>query len=197
MVGLQLVAMSAIPLSITTIVSPGYTIPLIAITVSVILCFIVSVTHLLHPATAYKQATSSCQRRAGIKVVQLLKVITFFGLIVTLGLTLVFIYFTMLMYGVSSRKGAVGYNFPLLPYLPLSAFGYYIKRKFFSSEANSNKSDCHGKTLEHCTNILHSVSDEGLLVKQQSVFNCPESQFEETQPLIDSTEHSSPTIRST
>jgi len=69
MIGLQLVAVSAIPLSITTIVSPGYTIPLIAITVSVILCFIVSVTHLLHPATTYKQATSSCQRRAGIKVV--------------------------------------------------------------------------------------------------------------------------------
>jgi len=107
------------------------------------------------------------------------------------------VYVTMLKYGVSSKKGAVGYIFPLLPYHPLSAFGYYIKQKFFSSEANSNQSDCHGRTLEHCTNISHSVSDERWLAKQQSVFNSPGSQFEETQPLIDSTEHSSPTIRST
>ena len=126
MVSLQLVVMSAIPLSVTTIVSPGYTIPLLAMWVSLVLCSIVLVAHLLQPATINK-ITSSCQSRVGLKIFQLLRGITFFGLLIILALT----YFVMLKYGVSSTKGPAGYIFPLLPYLPLSAIGYYIKRNFF------------------------------------------------------------------
>jgi len=74
MVSLQLVAMTAIPLSITAIVSSGWTIPALATLVSTVLSFIVSVAHLLQPTTVNKDTTSSCQRRAGIKVLQLLKV---------------------------------------------------------------------------------------------------------------------------
>jgi len=181
MVSLQLVAMTAIPLSITTIVSPGYTIPLLAMCAFIVLCFIVSVAHLLQPANTSNKITSSCQSRVGIKIFQLLKVITFFGFLITLVLT----YFMMLKYGASSTKGAAGYIFPLLPYLPLSAIGYYIKRKFFSSEANSNKSGYNGKSFEHRTSILPTVSDEeGWLVEQQLLYKHDENQFEDTQALI-------------
>jgi len=174
MVSLQLVAMSSIPISITTIVSPGYTIPVLAMGVSTVLCFIVSVAHLLQPATSNK-ITSSCQSRVGIKVFQLLRGIIFFGLLIMLAL----IYFVMLKYGVSSTKGAAGYIFPLLPYLPLSAIGYYIKRKFFSSETKN--SGCYGRSLEHCTNISHSAPEKGWLMEQQSVSNGYNGQFEDTQ----------------
>jgi len=91
-------------------------------------------------------------------------VVTFLGLL----LTLAFSYFTMLRYGLSSRKGIVGYILPLLPYLPLSAIGYYIKQKFFS---NSKKSGCYGRSFEQCKNISHSVSDKEWLVEQQWVYN--------------------------
>jgi len=111
MVGLQLVAMSAIPLSITTTVSPGYTIPLLATCVSVVLCSIVLVAHLLQPAAINKKIISSCQSRVGLKIFQLLRVIIFFGLLITLALT----YLMVLKYGASSTKGAAGYIFPLLP----------------------------------------------------------------------------------
>ena len=185
-VGLQLAAMSAIPLSIAMIVSPGYTIPVLALGISVVLCSIISVAHLLQPATT--NSNTSCRRRVGIKFVQLLRVITFFGLLIMLVLT----YFIMLKHGVSSRKGAAGFIFPLLPYLPLSAIGYYIKRKFFSSEANLNKSGCYGRSFEHSTNISHSVSDEGRLMEQQLVYNSYESQLEDTQALRDSMGQSSP-----
>jgi len=185
MVSLQLVAMTAIPLSITAIVSPECTIPVLATVIFIVLCFIVSVARLLKPATINKDTTSSCQRRAGIKIVRLLNVVTFFGLLITL----VFSYFTMLRYGVSSRKGVVGYIFPLLPYLPLSAISYYIKQKFFS---NSKKSGCYGRTFEQCKNISHSASEKEQLVEQQWVYNIQKSQFEDTQALIDFTEHSSP-----
>ena len=139
MVSLQLAAMSAIPLSIVAIVGPGYTIPLLAMVLSIVLCFIISVAHLLQPATTNNDTTSRCQSVVTIKIVRLLRVITFFGVLIAL----VFTYFVMLRYGVSSRKGAAGYIFPLLPYLPRSAIGYYIKRKVFSSEVNSNKPDCY------------------------------------------------------
>ena len=186
MVSLQLAAMSAIPLSIVAIVSPEYTIPLLATGVSLILCSIISVAHLLQPVTTNKDTTSSCQSRVGIKIVRLMKVITFFGLLIALAS----VYYTMLRYGLSSRKGAAGYIFPLLPYLPLSAIGYHIKRKFFSSEANLNKSGCYGRSFEHCTNISCSVSDEGRPVEQQWVYNGHNAQFEDAQadlkgPLFD------------
>ena len=186
MVSLQLVAMSAIPLSIAIIVSPEYTIPLLATVLSLILCSIISVAHLLQPAITKEDTTSSCQRRAGIKIVRLLKVITFFGLLIALA----FLYYTMLRYGLSSRNGAAGYIFPLLPYLPLSAIGYHIKRKFFSSGVNLNKSDCYGRSFEHCSNISCSVSDEGRFVEQQLVYNGHNAQFEDAQadlkgPLFD------------
>ena len=174
MVSLQLVAMSVIPLVITTIVSPGYTIPVLAMGVSTVLCFIVSVAHLLQPATSNK-ITSSCQSRVGIKVFQLLRGIIFFGLLIMLTL----IYFVMLKYGVSSTKGAAGYIFPLLPYLPLSAIGYYIKRNFFSSE--TNKSGCYKRSLNHRTNTLHSAPEKGWLMEQQWVSNIYNGQIEDTQ----------------
>ena len=189
MVSVQLVAMSVIPLTITTIVSPGDTIPLLATGVSVVLCFIVTVAHLLQPTTTNNDTTSSCQRRVGIKILRLLRVITFFGLLITLGITLVLIYFTMLKYGVSSRKGAVGYIFPLLPYLPLSAFGYYIKRRFFSRGC---KSDCYSRPLRHCTNMSHSTSDNRWFAEPQLLYNNLESQFEDTHALLDSMGQSSP-----
>ena len=188
MVSLQLAAMSAIPLSIVAIVSPEVTIPLLATVLSFILCSIISVAHLLQPATTKEDTTSSCQRRAGIKIVRLLKVITFFGVLIALAS----VYFAMLRYGLSSRKGAAGYIFPLLPYLPLSAIGYYIKRKFFSNEVNS---DCYGRSFEHSTNISRSVPDEGRLMKQQLVDNSQESQLEDTQALIDLTGNSSHACR--
>ena len=166
MVSLQLVAMSAIPISIATIVSPGHTIPLLAIVVSVALCLIISGAYVLQPENTNEITTSSSQsRRTGIKIFRLLRVITLFGLFIMLVIT----YLIMLKYGVSSRKGAAGYIFPLLPYLPLSAIGYYIKRKFFSGEASSNNSGCYGRSFKHCENISNSVPDEGRLVEQQLV----------------------------
>ena len=101
--------------------------------------------------------------------------ITFFVLLITLVLT----YFMMLKYGVSSTKEAAGYILPFLPYLPLSAIGYYIKRKFFSSETKN--SGCYGRSLEHCTNISHSAPEKGWLMEQQSVSNGYNGQFEDTQ----------------
>ena len=157
------------------IVSPGYTIPLLATCVSIVLCFIVLVAHLLQPATSNREVTSSCQSRVEIKIFQILKVITFFVLLIMLVLT----YFVMLKYGVSSTKRAAVYIFPLLPYLPLSAIVYYIKRKFLSSE--TNKSDHYGRSLEHCTNISHSAPEKGWLVEQQWVSNGYNGQIEDTQ----------------
>ena len=192
MVSLQLVAMGAIPLSIVAIVGPGYTIPLLAMVLSIVLCFIISVAHLLKPATTNNDTTSRCRSVVTIKIVQLLRVITFFGVLFALAS----VYLAMLTYGLSSRKGATGFIFPLLPYLPLSAIGYYIKRKFFSSEVNSNKPDCYSRSFEHGTfNTSRNMSDEGRLMEQQLVYNSQESQLEDTQTLIDLTGNSSHACR--
>jgi len=95
-------------------------------------------------------------------------VITFFGFLIALAFT----YFRMLRYRLPFGKGAAGYIFPLLPYLPLSAIGY---QKFFCSEANSDKLACNGRSFERNTSISPSVSDEGCLVEQQLLYKHHES----------------------
>ena len=151
LMALQLFAMIAIPISGLLIIRPQ-------MTIFCILCFVTSLCGLIFTAPYLLYHCQRPRRRLwchpkhfGMKFIHLVLIVALLGLLITL----LVLYELMLKIQVHIETGIKGILLSLLPSFPLSALGWYLKRR---SQKKAGKTS-NGQTLEQTTEEQQSINN--------------------------------------
>ena len=150
LIALQLFTMVAIPISGLLIIWPQMTIFYILF-VAILLCgLIFTAAYLLHHCQQSTRRLWCNPKHLGKKFVHLVLIVAILGLIITL----LALYELMLIGQVQIETGIKGILLSLLPSFPLSALGWYLKRR---SQKKASKTS-NEKTLEQTAEEQQSIN---------------------------------------
>ena len=143
LITLQLFTKVVIPVCVLLLIHPQVTVLYIAFLLMVPACIIFIVAYLLYHCQQPRRKICCKKTNCRLKSVQLLLMIVILGLIMTLLMS----YELLLMMQVEVGTGIKGLLLSLLPSFPLSAIGWYLKRR---SQKKAEQT-LSGKTLQLMT----------------------------------------------
>ena len=126
LITIQLITMIATPIFVLLFIHPQGTVLFTIIVLMVPFGLALIVAYLLYHCQQQRRRRVFCNvKRCGLKLVQLFVMIAILGLIIAL----LALYEVMLLVQVQVGTGVKGLALSLLPSLPLSALGWYLKRR--------------------------------------------------------------------
>ena len=149
---LQIITMSAIPLCVLLLTHPQVTFLCLALLIMVLVGLTAIVAYLMYLCQSPRRNIRHC----GSIFVHFTVIISTMGLI----FSLLWLYEQMLVAQVQVETGIMGIVLSLLPSLPLSALGWYVKRKYQTQRAVINEcSETSQSSEEQSTNVTIQSSD--------------------------------------
>ena len=155
---LQLFTKIVIPVCVLLLIHPQVTVLYIAFLLMVPACIIFIVAYLLYHCQQPRRKICCKKTNCRLKSVQLFVMIVILGLIMTLLMS----YELLLMMQVEVGTGVKGLLLSLLPSFPLSAIGWYLKRR---SQKKAEQTP-NGKTLQLMTEqqqCMPNCEDENIV----------------------------------
>ena len=138
LVAIQLITMIATPIFVLLFIHPQGTVLFTIIVLMVPFGLTLIVAYLLYHCQQQRRRRAFCNvKSCGQKFVQLIVMIAIPGLIIAL----IALYEVMLLVQVQIGTGVKGLLFSLLPSFPLSAIGWYLKRRSQKKAEKSNDSE--------------------------------------------------------
>ena len=142
--------MVAIPISGLLIIQPQMTIFYILFVTTSLSGLIFTAAYLLHHCQQRRRRLWCNPKHFGKKIIHLILIVATLGLIITL----LALYELMLMVQVHIETGLKGVLLALLPSFPLSALGWYLKRRSQKKAATTS----NGKTLQQMAEEQQSIN---------------------------------------
>ena len=138
LIATQLVSKIAIPICVLLFVHPQETVLYIIFLLMVPVSLMLIVAYLMYQCQQPRRRRVCCNaKRFGLQFVQLIAMVAILGLI----MGLIVLYEGMLLVQVQVGTGVKGLLFSLLPSLPLSALGWYLKRRSQKKAVNNGDSE--------------------------------------------------------
>ena len=150
LIAVQLFTMVAIPISGLLIIQPQMTIFYILFVITSLSGLIFTAAYLLHHCQQRRRRLWCNPKHFGKKIIHLILIVAILGLIVTL----LALYELMLIVQVHIDTGLKGILLALLPSFPLSALGWYLKRRSQKKAATTS----NGKTLQQMSEEQQSIN---------------------------------------
>ena len=150
LIAIQLVSMVAIPTFGLLIIQPQMTIFGILFFIIVFSGLVFTAAYLLHHCQQPRRRLWCNPKHFGKKIIHLILIVSILGLIITL----LALYEVMLMVQVHIETGLKGILLALLPSFPLSALGWYLKRR---SQKKATKTS-NGNTVEQMAEEQQSIN---------------------------------------
>ena len=153
LIAIQLLSMVAIPISGLLIIQPQMTIFSILFLIIVFSGLIFAAAYLLHLCQWSKRRLCCNPKHFGIKIIPLILIVAILGLIITL------LALYELIVHVHIETGLNGVLLALLPSFPLSAVGWYLKKRSQMKAVNGNTLERMAEE-QQMTNISEYSKDE-------------------------------------
>ena len=170
MISIQLLTMIVLPICILLLIHPQVTILWLVFVVMIPVSLTLIFAYLLYHCQQSKRRRVCCNARCcGLMIVHLVVIVAILGLIIML----LVIYELVLLVQVQIGTGVKGILLSLLPSFPLSALGWYLKRR---SQRKTNESH-------------RSESMQLMTKQQQSVHTIEDGSDEEHLPLYNEEIH--------
>ena len=150
LIAIQLLSMVAIPISGLLIIQPQMTIFGILFLITVFSGLIFAAAYLLHFCQWSKRRLCRNPKHLGKKIIRLVMIFSILGLIITL----LALYELMLVVQVHIETGLKGILLSLLPSFPLSAVGWYLKKRSQMKAAMTS----NGNTLQQMAEEQQSIN---------------------------------------